>query len=86
MKPNLAGWGNKQFLSGEKWLHLSIDADKVDKELPAEGALSRYDFAIKSQKDHEVWARIGFEFARSPFDVAAGRRGLGNDQPRRLDL
>ena len=37
VKPNLAGWGNKQFLSGEKWLHLSIDADKVDKELPAEG-------------------------------------------------
>ena len=28
----------------------------------------RYDFAIKSQKDHEVWARIGFEFARSPFE------------------
>ena len=22
VKPNLAGWGNKQFLSGEKWLHL----------------------------------------------------------------
>jgi hypothetical protein len=68
VKPNLAGWGNKQFLSSEKWLHLSIDADKVDKELPAEGALLRYDFAIKSQHDHEIWARIGFEFARSPFD------------------
>ena len=37
VKLNLAGWGNKQFLSGEKWLHLSIDADKIDKELPTEG-------------------------------------------------
>ena len=37
VKLNLAGWGNKQFLSGEKWLHVSLEADKVEKELPAEG-------------------------------------------------
>ena len=32
VKLNLAGWGNKQFLSGEKWLHVSVEADKVEKD------------------------------------------------------
>ena len=67
VKPNIAGWGHKEFLSGEKWLHLAIDADKVDKELPAGGALIRYDVPIETAGDYEVWSRLGFEFARSPF-------------------
>ncbi len=68
VKLNLAGWGNKQFLSGEKWLHLSIDADKIEKELPSQGGLIRYDIDIKDVGSRAIWARIGFEFARSPFD------------------
>ena len=47
VKLNLAGWGNTQFLSGEKWLHVSVEADKVEKELPAEGGRIRYDIAVK---------------------------------------
>ena len=27
--PNVAGWGRKEFLSEAKWLHYSIEADKV---------------------------------------------------------
>ncbi len=68
VKLNLAGWGNKQFLSGEKWLHLSIDSDKIVKELPADGGRVRYDFDVKDDGDLAIWVRIGFEFARSPFD------------------
>ena len=72
VKLNLAGWGNKQFLSGEKWLHLAIDANKIDNELPGEGGLIRFDFDVdhdvKDQGDRTIWARIGFEFARSAFD------------------
>ncbi len=68
VKLNLAGWGNKQFLSGEKWLHLSLDADKIEKELPAEGGLIRFDFDVKDHGNRDIWARIGFEFTRSLFD------------------
>src|SRR5438477_10027367 len=28
VKPLIAGWGNKQFLSGGQWLQVSIDAGK----------------------------------------------------------
>jgi beta-galactosidase len=66
-KPNIAGWGNKQFLSGEKWLHISVDADKVDEAVPAEGVLLKYPFEIETAADYEIWNRIGFEFARSLF-------------------
>ena len=65
---NRSGWGNKQFLSAEKWLHLSVDADKVAKDFPDDGALFRYDLNLPKAGAFEAWARIGFEFARSPFD------------------
>ena len=68
IKPNLAGWGRKHFLSGEKWLHVSLDPGKVEKELPAAGGLLTYAFAIPQDGRYEVWNRIGFEFVRSPFD------------------
>jgi beta-galactosidase len=67
VKPNVAGGAHKEFLSGEKWLHLSIDADKVEKETPPEGILIKYDFTIKKESKYEVWNRIGFEFVRTPF-------------------
>ncbi len=68
VKPTIAGWGHKEFLSGEKWLQVSIDADKVDKELPADGILINYDIQIQSEGTHDLWNRIGYEAVRSPFD------------------
>ncbi len=68
MKPNIAGWGHKEFLSGEKWLHVSIDEDKVEKDAPEGGVLISYAFQAKSAGSYEVWDRIGFEFVRSVFD------------------
>jgi hypothetical protein len=67
VKPNIAGWGNKHFLSGEKWLHISVDADKVEKTVPAEGVHLQYPFALEQAGDYEIWDRIGFESARSTF-------------------
>ena len=67
IKPNIAGWGNKHFLSGEKWLHVSVDANKIEKMVPAEGVLLKYPFSIKHAGTYEIWNRIGFEFVRSPF-------------------
>ena len=67
VKLNVAGWGRKAILSGEKWLHLAVDADKVEKDVPAEGATISYKFAAKTDGTYQVWDRVGFEFVRSPF-------------------
>ena len=58
VKPLIAGWGNKQFLSGEQWLQVSIDAGKVEKEMPEEGVLIQYPFRLKKEGTYEVWNRI----------------------------
>ncbi|HRT96398.1 MAG TPA: glycoside hydrolase family 2 TIM barrel-domain containing protein [Planctomycetota bacterium] len=68
LKPNMAGWGRKEFLSEEKWLHISMDPAAVEKDLPAEGGLLEYAFAAPKDAAYEVWTRIGFEFVRSPFE------------------
>jgi glycosyl hydrolase family 2 len=67
VKPNIAGWGHPEFLSREKWLHISIEAEKVDQEVTGDGILIEYPFSLQKAGPHEVWNRIGFEFVRSPF-------------------
>lgn len=66
-KVNHAGWGNKHFLSADKWLHVSVEAGKVEKDVPAQGVRLKYAFSLKQAGEYEIWNRIGFEFARSPF-------------------
>jgi hypothetical protein len=68
VKPNIAGWGHTEFLSEGKWLQLSIDADKVEKELPVGGAVLTYPFQTATAGDYQLWNRIGYEFVRSPFE------------------
>jgi len=68
LQPNLSGWGHKEFLSEEKWLHVSLDAGKVEKELPAEGGLLEYAFTAPKDASYEVWMRVGLEFVRSFFE------------------
>ena len=67
IKPNVGGWGRAEFLSGGKWLHISIDEGNVEKTQPEEGVLLRYNFAVPKTAKYEIWNRIGYEFARSPF-------------------
>lgn len=67
-KTTIGDWGKPQFLSGGKWLQVSVEEDKVEKELPAEGLRLEYNFQNPGAGRFEVWNRIGFEFARSPFD------------------
>ena len=62
------GWGNTDFLSGGKWLSVSVEDGKVEKDVPADGALIRYPLTIEKAAAYEVWNRIGYEFARSSFD------------------
>lgn len=63
-----SGWGNKQFLSQQTWLHISIEAAEVEQKCPPEGIVIAYDFTPPSAGRYEVWNRIGFEFVRSPFE------------------
>jgi beta-galactosidase len=67
IKPNIGGWGRTEFLSGAKWLHISIDAEKVEKDQPAEGVLLRYNLNVARAGRYAVWNRIGYEFVRSEF-------------------
>ncbi len=60
--------GNKERLSGESWLQVVAEADQVQKVVPVGGALVTYDFPISAAGSREVWARIGYEFARAPFE------------------
>lgn len=68
------GWGNSHYLSDGKWLFGNIDASKVESTIPPEGAILTYEFDTKqdipqgyASTKFEVWIRIGYEFARSPF-------------------
>lgn len=65
---SVAGWGHKEFLSQQAWLQLSVDGENVDRDVPPDGAVFGYDFQTASGGKREIWDRIGYEFARSPFD------------------
>jgi len=64
----LAGWGNSHYLSGGNWLSVSVDAGKVDKDVPADGVLLEYAFTTAEAGKRELFSRIGFEFVRSVFE------------------
>ncbi|MHB1157985.1 MAG: glycoside hydrolase family 2 TIM barrel-domain containing protein [Phycisphaerales bacterium] len=63
-----AGAGHAEWLSDGKWLLVSIEAGKVDKEVPEDGIVLTYDFTTNAAGTYEIWNRIGFEFVRSAFD------------------
>ncbi|TWU42344.1 glycosyl hydrolase 2 galactose-binding domain-containing protein [Novipirellula artificiosorum] len=65
---NVTGWGNTEFLSEGQWLHCSIAPNEVDKQVADEGLLIQYPFEVTDEATYQIWSRIGFEFARSPFD------------------
>ncbi|MGD0537301.1 MAG: hypothetical protein ABSC03_06605 [Verrucomicrobiota bacterium] len=67
-KPAMEGTGNPQFLSATNWLKISIEEGDVEKAVPGDGVLASYAFKADSAGDYAVWARIGYEFARSPFE------------------
>jgi beta-galactosidase len=81
----VAGWGLTNQLSGHQWLHASIEADKVESVVPADGLLLSYRFdAPGGAGSCEVWARIGFESVRSPFDWRLDGGAWARVSPRDL--
>ncbi len=79
----VGGWGNQQYLSGGQWLFAGIDGKDAE-ALPAAGLSLRYPFSVKAGGKHEVWARVGYEFARSPFRWRVDDGAWAEDGPERL--
>ena len=68
LKPDVNGSGRPNLVSDGKWLTVHLDSGEIEKGLPPEGALLAYAFNVPKQGAHAIWGRIGYEFARSPFD------------------
>ncbi len=66
--PKSDGVGRPEFLSGDDWLRIAIDAPQVDQATPRDGWLISYDFSVAQGAAYEIWSRIGYEFVRSPFE------------------
>ncbi len=67
-KVNRSGWGRTQFLSEEKWLHISVNQGDVGTQVPDHGVVLSYDFDVSRAGQYELWNRVGFEFVRSVFE------------------
>ena len=68
VQPKQEGIGHSDFLSAGNWLKVSLDAGQVDKEAPADGVQITYNFRTSQAAHDEIWARLGYEYVRSPFD------------------
>ena len=62
------GVEHPEFLSGGKWLMGLVEAGAVAQTVPETGLEFDYSFSIAKAGDQQVWARVGFEFARAPFE------------------
>lgn len=67
LKPKVEVWKNA-LLSGGDFAEISIDAAKVEAELPAEGVVWSYNFNLAKAGKQQIWNRIGGEWVRSPFE------------------
>jgi beta-galactosidase len=70
--PSREGWGAKERLSNKAWLSLAIEPDQVEKAIPAEGLTFSYPLEFAEAGQREVWFRLGYEFARTPFRFRIG--------------
>ena len=64
----VAGWGHSEVLSGGKWFFGNIEEGKVLEKVPETGAVLKYPFKRGAVGAAEVWAHIGYQFVRAPFE------------------
>ena len=86
----VGGWGRRRDLSGESWLHVNLDADAAAK-LKADETTVAFDIRIEAEPGRAkvkriLWARIGFEFARSPFRWRIGETPWQTVTPEQLTI
>ena len=68
VKPQTNNMGRPDWLSGGSWLQYSVDGANVTKDVPADGALLSYAFKAEQPGQYEVWARLGYETIKTPFE------------------
>jgi beta-galactosidase len=77
-----AAWGRSSIMSGGKLLHITID-EKDAAALDPAGITAAYDLRGAGAGRRELWARIGYEWARAPMRWrvagAAAWNGLAAD-------
>ena len=64
----VSNMGKPQLLSGGHWLMRGMDPKEVDKLVPEEGLLLKYDVTAGSGGPYDLWARIGWFTARADFE------------------
>ncbi len=60
-------WGNSTMMSGAQVLHVNMNPQQVETQLPDDGLIFGYNFKLDTAGTQAIWARIGYEFARSNF-------------------
>jgi len=55
-------------LSGGNWITKTLSPEEVADAIPEDGLLISYRLDVPEPGDYELWARIGWESARSPFE------------------
>jgi len=68
LEGGVAGWGHAELLSGGKWFFGNIDEGQVAAKIPEGGATLLYRFEREAAGAADVWAHLGYEFVRAPFD------------------
>ena len=68
IKPVIENVGRPGYLSQGSWLHLNIEPSDVEKTVPADGILLTYRFTASRAASYNLWDRVGYEKARSPFE------------------
>ena len=59
-------------LSGGKWLHMALEPADIATQVPAEGLLLSYNLPAPEAGEYELWARVGYEWVRPPFEWRIG--------------
>jgi hypothetical protein len=64
--------GPPGLLSAGQWLRQSLDKNQAQGAVPQEGFVLQYDAQIPEAGEYELWARVGFEWARAPLEWRIG--------------
>ena len=60
--------GRPGLLSDGKWLRKSLDKNQAQAGVPEGGFVLRYGLQVPEGGEYELWARVGFEWARAPLE------------------
>ncbi len=59
-------------VSGGAWLAARVEKNDIAEEVPQEGLLLTYDLQVPEDGEYHAWARVGFEWSRSPLQWRLG--------------